>query len=314
MRVLVTGGSGVAGKAVVAALRARGLDVVLLDRRAGLDGNLRASVEAIIHCAGRSDFSIAADEADEANVALTGRILDFAASCRHLDRIVLLSTVYVAGRRTGVIREDELEHDAGFVNEYERSKYAMELLATRRRASLPIAICRLSTILGDSSGRIERFAAAHRALSLYYHGLVPMIPGVPEAPVDLITSDFAAERIAERLVDFRPVTTHVCAGPFAPSLERFLARTEELFAEIDPRWKARAVERPPIVSEATFARFERSVTETGDAILGQIVASVRDFLPQLARPKTFDTETPYEGFEGDYPRILRSVVRSRAAG
>jgi thioester reductase-like protein len=50
----------------------------------------------------------------------------------------------------GLIREGELHHSAGFVNEYEASKYAAEVELRSRMRDLPIGICRISTAVGDS--------------------------------------------------------------------------------------------------------------------------------------------------------------------
>ena len=48
-------------------------------------------------------------------------------SLKKLRRYNYISTCYVAGKRTGEIFETELEHDAGFRNYYEETKYLAEV-------------------------------------------------------------------------------------------------------------------------------------------------------------------------------------------
>jgi thioester reductase-like protein len=49
-----------------------------------------------------------------------------------------------------LIREDELQHDAGFRNHYEESKYLAELSVERLKAELPVTIHRPAVVVGDS--------------------------------------------------------------------------------------------------------------------------------------------------------------------
>ncbi|HYX41892.1 MAG TPA: SDR family oxidoreductase, partial [Pyrinomonadaceae bacterium] len=69
---------------------------------------------------------------------------------QNLRRYNYVSTCYVAGRRTGLIREAELQHDAGFRNYYEETKYLAELEVERLKAELPLTIHRPAVVCGDS--------------------------------------------------------------------------------------------------------------------------------------------------------------------
>src|SRR5215469_3203836 len=64
-----------------------------------------AEVTIIIHGAALTSFSAPLHEARAVNVAGTENLLDLAKDCRNLRSLCHLSTVYVAGRRTGPIRE-----------------------------------------------------------------------------------------------------------------------------------------------------------------------------------------------------------------
>jgi nucleoside-diphosphate-sugar epimerase len=92
----------------------------------------------VIHGAADTCFSSSLDKARAANLDGTRRVLDLSSRCPRLKALIALSTVHVAGRRTGTIFEDELHHDAGFVNSYEQSKYETELLLREYMRTLPI--------------------------------------------------------------------------------------------------------------------------------------------------------------------------------
>jgi nucleoside-diphosphate-sugar epimerase len=220
-------------------------------------------------------------------------VLEFAATCAQLEAIACTSTAYVAGRREGVILEDETSADAERVNSYEQSKHEMEDVARQFMRTLPVSLFRLSTIMGRSdTGEVTGFNAIHQALRLFYQGLAPMVPGTLAAPVDMITLDFAA-RALEQLVmhAFEPGRTyHLCAGAtHSWTLDELLDRTIAVFERVRPAWRKRRVERPAVVDEATYALFLRSVEESGNAVLRQATRAVQAFAWQLAHPKTFDT-------------------------
>ena len=108
-------------------------------------------------------------------------------NARRLERIACFSTVYVAGRTTGCFAEHDIGGADGFVNSYEQSKAEMEVVVRDAMRELPIAIYRLSTIIGDSrTGDVTGFNAIHHALRLLYQGLAPMVPGQESSLVDLI--------------------------------------------------------------------------------------------------------------------------------
>jgi nucleoside-diphosphate-sugar epimerase len=75
-------------------------------------------------------------------------------------RVVHVSTAYVAGNRTGLIRECELDCGQRFRNSYEKSKFDAELALTAfcREQGIPLVIVRPSIIINDrTSGRASTF-------------------------------------------------------------------------------------------------------------------------------------------------------------
>jgi nucleoside-diphosphate-sugar epimerase len=244
----------------------------------------------VIHAATDTRFSNSLDKARATNLDGTKNVLSFSSSCRRLKAFIALSTVHVAGRRTGTILEDELHHHAGFVNSYEQSKYETELLLREHMRVLPISVLRLSTVLGSStSGEVARLGAIHHALRLYYNSLAPMIPGTPDSLVDLIDVDYAAAAIAHFALDgFRAGRTfQICGGEDVLSIADLLELTYQAFLRYRPSWRKRAIEMPAMVDLPTFELFARSVEEIGDSILMSSVTTIRHFAPQLAYPKTF---------------------------
>jgi nucleoside-diphosphate-sugar epimerase len=298
-------------------------------RRLGLAAGeyraLASRVTDVLHCAANTEFAVSREIAEKTNLAGTQNVIAFAQECRQLRKIGVLSTVYVAGRRRGEILESELEHRAGFVNAYEASKYRMEQFLRICMDRLPIAVYRLSTILGDArTGRVEGFNALHRALRLYHNGLVPMVPGERSSLVDLISSDYASQAIFHLFrFQFRPGETyHIVAGEKnCPRLSDFLETTADLFARFDNRWRARAVSIPPVAPLETFQLLEESIEKTGNRVLQQIVRGMRVFVPQLCYPKRFDDSNTRKGLTGSgirprpleeyYPKIIRHCLKAQ---
>ena len=253
-------------------------------------GALQERVDGILHCAATTRFNVSRDDAQRINVDGTRHVLDFAAGAPGLRRFGYVSTAFVAGKREGVIREDELEHDAGFVNHYEWSKYRAEQLV--RASGLPWSVYRLSTIVGDSgTGRVRQWNALHQALALYYRGLAPVIPGRPEAPVDLVPDDFVAAAVHHLFTHSAPGETfHVCSGAGRTlRLDELLDRAGEALRAAAPAWRTRAIEPPSIVDGETFELFGRSAQETGHRLFIQVYEAMRCFVPQMLHAKVFDT-------------------------
>ena len=85
----------------LARLPITGGDLIGDEPFAGLDAS---AVEVIVHAAAVTRFNVEAGEAEDVNVVGTRKLLEFAARCPNLDRVVLVSTLYVAGLEPATYR------------------------------------------------------------------------------------------------------------------------------------------------------------------------------------------------------------------
>ena len=83
-------------------LRGLGMDEERVDA-------LRARVDHVIHCAATIRFDLPLDIARRDNTEGTRNVLTFADGIKRMKRFDYIGTAYVAGRRDGVIKEDELD-------------------------------------------------------------------------------------------------------------------------------------------------------------------------------------------------------------
>ncbi len=113
----------------------------------------------LIHVAGDTRFRPADPEAQrQVNVQAALNLVS--ALKGRMSRVVHVSTAYVAGKRTGLIRETELDGGQEFWNTYEKSKFEAELALTNLCAEkkLPLVIVRPAIIVNDrASGRASTF-------------------------------------------------------------------------------------------------------------------------------------------------------------
>jgi len=136
------------------------------------------------------------------NVEGTRAMLELADDCRRLRRFTHVSTVFVAGDRTGVVAEDELAVGQRFRNGYEETRFEAELLVRRAMTELPCTVLRPSIVVGDSrTGEIDRFGGPYTIGIMLTSGPVSVPLPLPHdgvAPLNVVPVDFvvaAASRI-----------------------------------------------------------------------------------------------------------------------
>lgn len=140
--------------------------------RLGLDAatirRLSDEVDQVWHLAAIYDLGVDRSLAERINVEGTRNVNDLVARLDRLERYHYVSTFAVAGRRTGVVRERELEHRAGFHNFYEETKYRAELEVKRlMERGLPTTIYRPGSIVGSSKdGATAKFDGPYMVLEL----------------------------------------------------------------------------------------------------------------------------------------------------
>jgi long-chain acyl-CoA synthetase len=210
-----------------------GLDRATYDR-------LAAETTRVIHSAATVRFDHTLDEARSMNVEGTRHVLDFAAASRGLRRFAYVGTAYVAGQRTGLIREDELNVGQGFRNTYEQTKSEAEALVRSRFGSLPCVVLRPSIIVGDSrTGVTSSFKMMYWPLKIYARRLWRTVPGYPDAVLDIVPVDFVASAVARLSFDESAVGTavHLCAGPrSSATIEQIATRAAGFFDGPPPRY------------------------------------------------------------------------------
>jgi thioester reductase-like protein len=186
------------------------IDLILGDvtwKHFGMDdrtySRLAGRVERVIHGAASVLFDLPLEMARSINVEGTRNLLDFAAEAHRmgtLRRMDYVGTAYVAGKRKGLVTEDELDEGQAFNNTYEQTKLEAERLVRERWGELPLAVYRPSIVVGESTtGRTSSFNVLYYPLKIYARGIWRWIPGNPEVPVDIVPVDFvcdALERIS----------------------------------------------------------------------------------------------------------------------
>jgi nucleoside-diphosphate-sugar epimerase len=263
-----------------------GLGITTQDRAAA------RSVTGILHAGAVTRFDQTPEAARVNNVVTAQNILELARQCPQLSRIGMVSTVFVAGRRSGTIREAELELETDFNNEYERSKAHAEYETRIRMRELPIDVYRLSIVVGRRmDGCISRFSGIYPLFRLFHEGLLAMFPGSPGQRVDLIPADFAAEAILHLFAGSTVpgVTYHVCAGAnrsfgldeICPALDVCLAA--------DAEWRSRGQPLPLTVAADVFSKFVNVVELTGNPKLQHVIRQTRTLTQQLEIAKIYDS-------------------------
>ncbi|RME45723.1 MAG: NAD-dependent epimerase/dehydratase family protein [Chloroflexi bacterium] len=253
---------------------------------------LAREVTAVIHCATDINFGRSLEEARAVNLLGVVNLMDQVRRWNRVDQIAHVSTAHVAGRRTGIIYEDELVHTAGFVNAYEQSKYEAEVYLQGLMHDLPIAIYRSSSLLGDSrTGQVRQFNFLHQTLRLIDSNLVPAIPGDPSGPVDLIPVDWLADALVY-LVNERfeaGQTYHLVAGrEHSFTLGELVDFAVQRLEQSPYRRRNRPVRRPEIVDLESFEALRRQAEASGDTRVAQVLGALSHFIPQMAAPKAFD--------------------------
>lgn len=309
---LITGATGLVGRNVLASLHAsktdrsfaaltRNIDGIRAEQgtimpvegdlrlpNLGIDGDqlpeLVRRITEVIHCAADIRFDRPLEAAREINVAGTRRVLDLARRCPRLKRFAHISTTYVSGRSTKPLPESRFENTHGFFSSYQESKYEAEHLAIEAFNDLPVAIYRLSTVIGDSrTGKVEQYNHFHQLLRLVRHNLLPILPGCPAARADFVATDWAAAAIAWLFEHrFEPGSIrNISAGPGDT-----LRMSDLLRMAFDSLGEGG---RPPeLVSAEEFNRYARIRMDRGDARFSQLMHALRFFLPYFSSCQRFE--------------------------
>ena len=285
---------------------------------------LTRRVTHVLHAAAATRFDLPLEQARLINVTGTENVARLALEMRGLQQFGFLSTVYVSGTRTGNIEESPPDPHVGFINTYEQSKCEGEIALWRFAADLPLAVYRLSTVVGDSrTGYVSHFTAPHQALRIMYLGLGAMCPGKPEYPVDLISSDYSAASVFELFWKHFAANRsyHITHGEGSYSLQEVIETNYRQLARGDTEWAGRAYPLPAIVSPEAFDLFmETALSARNTQVLATLRALDR-FAREFVYPKHFDrTNTlaalpDYEKRLPDireyYPKVIEYCLKTK---
>lgn len=238
----------------------------------------------VIHCAATVAFNHPLEEARRINVDGTKHLLDVCRRLRALGRLDAVSTCYVAGKRDDVVMESDLDHDRGFHNTYEQTKYECEHLLRAAMCELPIAVHRPSIVVGDSrTGKTASWKVLYWPLKVIARGWLPIVPYDPHGRLDIVPVDFVADAVLALGRDATSVgrTLHLAAGP------RRDATVEELAEHLSSRLERR---KPIRVSPAWWRRVIRpSLMLVPSAALKRTLETGLVYRPYLELRLRFDT-------------------------
>ncbi|MEP6911939.1 MAG: SDR family oxidoreductase [bacterium] len=200
----------------------------------------RSRSTVLFHLAAIYDLAVARDVAMRVNLEGTRNVNQFAGSLPHLRHYHYISTCYVAGKRKGVIYENELQHDAGFRNYYEETKYLAEMQVDELKSELPITIHRPAVVCGDSqTGETAKYDGIYYLIHylLKWPSLLSLFNiGNSDVTLNLVPVDFVVEAISAlardplsvgktvQLADPNPLTTRKLFNTIARSIEGKEAR------------------------------------------------------------------------------------------
>lgn len=187
----------------------------------------RGETTALFHLAAVYDLAVAREVGLRVNVEGTRNVNRFTRKLPKLRRYHYVSTCYVAGRRTGLILESELRHDAGFRNFYEETKYLAELEVEALKNELPVTIHRPSVVCGDSrTGETVKYDGVYyliNYLRMWPGALSVANIGNADVRLNVIPVDFAVEAMAALAAD------DAAAGHTVQIADPAPLTTEELF-------------------------------------------------------------------------------------
>jgi thioester reductase-like protein len=177
----------------------------------GLSGSefqtMANEVTTIHHLAGIYYMGVDKATARRVNVEGTRGVLELAGESKRLRRFCHWSTATVAGKRRGVVLEDELDERQSFHNFYEETKFAAERLAVAAQRRIPITIFRPGLIVGDSqTGEIDKFDGPYYLMVLIATNRLQVhlpLPGRGAAPLPLVPIDYVIDAAYALSVDAR---------------------------------------------------------------------------------------------------------------
>ncbi|MBI2373394.1 MAG: SDR family oxidoreductase [Deltaproteobacteria bacterium] len=282
------------GRSIFEGTAPRDLEIIAGDvtkTNLGISGASRKWLERgrtqIVHGAAQVRFDLPLEEMQRQNVNGTKNVITLAEAldgAGALERLDYVSTCYVAGDRTDLVLEADLDRGQRPRNVYEHSKLEAEReLRRAMERELPVVVHRPSIIVGDSeTGRASSFKVLYWPMKIYVRGRFSTIFGRPSCPIDVVSVDFVASAIAGLLDEPRAAgkTLHLAAGPQGQATIGELVDLAE-----------RLLDGPSVdyIDPEIYLRYLRPVVRPILRTLRPDVAEGAVFLPYLAGNPSFDT-------------------------
>ena len=202
-----------AARSAAAEIDAERIEITAADigeRRLGLSDDdyerLQGATDLVFHLAAIYNLAVPLQVAQRVNVDGTGNVLDFCAGAGSLERLVYISTAYVAGKRMGTVYEHELVFGQEFKNHYESTKFQAEVWVRENMDRIPTTILRPAIVVGDSkTGETQKFDGPYFMLRVIAEAdragrAIPNF-GRAEAPFNVVPVDYVVEAIAAVVAD-----------------------------------------------------------------------------------------------------------------
>ncbi len=239
---------------------------------------LREQVTHVWHLAALYDLAAPQSVAYAVNVIGTRHVLDLCESLPRLERLLYVSTCYVAGTRQGRIYEDELDRGQDYKNHYESTKSWAELEVQQRWDRIPTTIVRPAIVAGDSrTGQTAKADGPYYIVKLLL-SLPRWLPlphlGLGRATFNVVPVDFVVEAMLR-----------LCAHDDALSTVFALADPNPCTAREFMNMTVRALGRPPALARVPHRLANAAL---GLASVGRALAIPQQSLAYLDHPAQFD--------------------------
>lgn len=242
---------------------------------------VRRETTVVYHLAAVYDLAVERKIAFRVNVEGTQNVNQLLKTIKNLRRYNYVSTCYVAGKREGVILETELEHQAGFRNFYEETKYLAEIEVEKLKAEIPTTIFRPSVVVGDSNtGETAKYDGIYYLIQYLRRapGILRLVNvGNAKVELNLVPIDFVVEGIAALAVDEKAIGKTIALADSQP------LTTEQLFDSI-----ARAMIGKESIIKPPSALVEHSLLLPVAPYLCGLPHSA---VPYFYIAQTYDTQT-----------------------
>lgn len=269
-----------------------------------------SDIDAIVHAAAVTSFAVEQGVAESVNVEGTQKLLEFARSCRGLQRFVLVSSLYSAGLQAGVIEEIPHASEPQFANHYEWSKWHAEHLVAKSE-DIPWQIYRVATIVGeDDGGVVVQQNAIHNTLRLLYYGLLSVVPGNAATRVYTTTTAAVTGAIGPLMNEGAVHTVFHIAdrGDNALTLGQLIDVIYGVFSA-DPGFAKMQILKPLFCDQKTFDTLTGAISRFSGP-MHQSLQSVTPFAPQLFCDKHVNTSNAGTfATHSDAAALLTAVAR-----